>query len=136
MNIKAITTNVSKAYLQAGVFVGMGAVSGLSFADTAALTGGNRQGQSKAGDSIGDIQERATGGMNSFMEFAQLGCMFLGFILFVLAILDFTKIGKPGSDATAPKAIGKLAVGIVLAVAGYFFWSGANSAAGNTGGTP
>ena len=131
LNINILHKSTSKAYLKAGVFLTMCGMAAASYADTTALEGGSKRGAAAAGESIGDIKDRATGGLNDAMAFGQLAMIFVGFVLFVLAILDFTKIGKPGSDATAPKAIGKLAVGVVLAGSGYFFFSGANSAAGN-----
>ena len=131
LNINNLQSITSNAYLKAGVLVTLGAISASSWADTSALEGGTKRGAAAAGESIGDIKDRGVGGLNSGMEFLQLFFMFVGFILFVLGIMDLTKIGKPGSDATAPKAMGKMAVGVVLAGAAYFFWSGANSAAGN-----
>jgi hypothetical protein len=121
-------------YAQLGVAFTLGSLgisNAIAAPDTSNLTGGNRQGQSAAGDSVGDIRDRGINFMDALMSFLQYAAMLVGFIVFVMGFIDLLNIGKPGKDATAGKAALKLGIGAVLAGAGYFYWSAANSASGN-----
>jgi hypothetical protein len=139
-NLQAIKTVVQNGYTQMGVAFTMGSM-GMSSAfaatgaagtpDTTALTGGSRQGQSAAGESVGAIKDRGINAMDAFMSFLQYAGMLGGFIVFVLGVIDLLNINQPGKDATPAKAFTKMGIGAVLAGAGYFYWSAANSAAGN-----
>ncbi|MDC5278005.1 hypothetical protein OHW85_20945, partial [Acinetobacter baumannii] len=124
--INSLQSFASNAYLKAGVLVTMGAMSLETMAATTdAITGGVRQGKATAGESLEDIKERAVGGTNGFVEAFQFFLMALGFVIFVMGILDLPKVGKQGSQVTWKDVGIKCGVGAILAGATYFFWSSA-----------
>lgn len=133
-NLQKVKNVGQDIYAQLGVAFTMGSLgitNAIAAPDTTNLTGGNRQGQATGGDSVGDIRDRGINAMDAFMSFLQYAGMLVGFIVFVMGVIDFLNIGKPGKDATAGKAGLKLLIGAVLAGAGCFYWSAANSASGN-----